>query len=413
MNASATITTDITVDELVARAAALRPLLREEQAATEANGFPIQKVYDALSEAGLFHILKPRRFGGYEMNLDDFYRVVIEVARGCPETGWWFALGTGHAAQIASYFDERAQSEIFGLRPNFQAPWSFAAQKPTAEKVEGGYRVSGTWLYCSGIPYASHFMGNIPLPVSAGASGRPMLTIVIPEGGFTRLDNWGDLMGMKGSGSHGVTVENVFVPDHMTFSFDGEAGIEGPTVGVTLHDNFIYGGLFAAFAEGGLAAMATGLAYAAIDEYEELIATRNTPGTGTLRAYNPDYQRCYGQAVALADSARAITLQGGALYLHHAQQCATGKEPFSLEKAARMDGMYHTAERMVYEAVEMLVRTASSASLKDGARLPRYMRDIIMCVSRGHDQFEFRAANIAKEMLARTRGFSFGAEAGN
>lgn len=407
MNAVTSNAVGITVGELVARAEGLRPLLREEQPATEANRFPTRKVYDALSEAGLFHILKPKRFGGYEMNLDDFYRVVIEVARGCPDTGWWFALGTGHAAQIGSYFSERAQAEIFGLRPNFQSPWSFVANKPTAEKVEGGYRVSGTWYYCSGIPYASHFMGNMALPATENGQGQPMLTVVVPEGSFTRLDNWGELMGMKGSGSHGVVLDDVFVPDHMTFRFDGAAGIDGPTVGAALHGNPLYGGLFAAFAEGGLAAMATGLAYAALDEYEELIATKTTPGTATLRAYNPDYQRSYGQAVALADSARAITLQGGALYLEHAAQSVNGEAPFTPEKAARMDGMYHMAERLAYEAVELLVRTASSAALKDGARLPRYLRDIIMCISRGHDQFEFRAPNIAKEMLARTRGFAF------
>ena len=250
-------------------------------------------------------------------------------------------------------------------------------------------------------------MGNMALPAADNGQGQPMLTVVVPEGSFTRLDNWGELMGMKGSGSHGVVLDDVFVPDHMTFRFDGAAGIEGPTVGASLHGNPLYGGLFAAFAEGGLAAMATGLAYAALDEYEELIATKTTPGTATLRAYNPDYQRSYGQAVALADSARAITLQGGALYLEHAARCVKGEAPFTPEKAARMDGMYHMAERLAYEAVELLVRTASSAALKDGARLPRYLRDIIMCVSRGHDQFEFRAPNIAKEMLARTRGFAF------
>ncbi len=407
MNAVTSTSPEITVGELVARAERLRPLLREEQPATEANRFPTRKVYDALSEAGLFHILKPRRFGGYEMNLDDFYRVVIEIARGCPDTGWWFALGTGHAAQVASYFGERAQAEIFGFRQNFQAPWSFVAQKPVARKVDGGYRVSGTWYYCSGVPYASHFMGNMALPREEGGAGAPMLTVIVPEGSFTRLDNWGELMGMKGSGSHGVVLDDVFVPDHMTFRFDGDAGIDGPTVGSILHGNPLYGGLFAAFAEGGLAAMATGLAFAALDEYEELIATRNTPGTTTLRAFNPDYQRSYGQAVALADSARAITLQGGGLYREHATRCVVGETPFTIEKAVRMDGMYHMAERLAYEAVELLIRTASSAALKDGARLPRYLRDIIMCVSRGHDQFEFRAPNIAKEMLARTRGFAF------
>lgn len=401
------VSENITIDELVTRAEKLRPLLRDEQPATEANRFPTRTVYDALSKEGLFHILKPRRFGGYEMNLDDFYRVVIEISRGCPDTGWWFALGTGHAAQVASYFSEEAQSEIFGLRANFQAPWSFVAHQPTATRVAGGYRVSGNWFYCSGVPYASHFMGNMALPKADAEQGMPMLTVVVPEGSFTRLDNWGDLMGMKGSGSHGVVLDDVFVPDHMTFRFNPDLGIAGPTVGATLHGNPMYGGLFLAFAEGGLAAMATGLAYAALDEYEDLIASRNTPGTATLRAFNADYQRSYGQAVALADSARAITLQGAALYLEHATRCMRGEAAFTVEQAVRLDGMYHMAERLAYEAVELLVRTASSAALKDGARLPRYLRDIIMCVSRGHDQFEFRAPNIAKEMLARTRGFSF------
>lgn len=396
-----------TVRELVARAAALRPLLREEQAATEANGFPTRRVYDAIVAAELFNILTPKRYGGYELNLDDFYRVVIEIARGCPETGWWFALGTGHSAQIASYFDERAQAEIFGFRRNFQAPWSFAVAKTQAEKVDGGYRVSGTWYYCSGVPYASHFMGNIPLPKDADTTGTPMLTVVIPDGSFTRLDNWGDLLGMKGSGSHGVTVEDVFVPEHMTFSFDADLGLTGPTLGYGVHRNPLYSGLFAAFAEGGLSAMSTGLAYAAIDEYEELVATRNTPGRQTLRAYNPDYQRSLGMAVALADSARAITLAGGALYLENAALCARGIEPFNLEKAMRMDGTYHMAERLAYEAVEILVRTASSAALKQDGKLARYTRDILMTISRGHDQFEFRAAGIAQAILTRNRNFSF------
>jgi len=396
-----------TVRDLVARAASLRPLLRQEQAATEANGYPTQRVYDAIVSAGLFNTLTPKCYGGYELNLDDFYQVVIEIARGCPETGWWFALGTGHSAQIASYFGEQAQKEIFGLKPNFQAPWSFAASNTKAEAVDGGYRVNGTWYYCSGVPYASHFMGNIPLPKNTQGAVSPMLTVVIPDGSFTRLDNWGDLMGMKGSGSHGVTVKDVFVPEHMTFSFDADAGLEGPTVGFNIHGNYLYSGLFLAFAEGGLAAMATGLAYAAVDEYEELIATRNTPGATTLRAYNPDYQRSLGMAVALADSARAITLAGGAQYLSNAALCARGVEPFSVEKAMRMDGTYHTAERLAYEAVEILVRTASSTALRQDGRLPRYMRDILMTISRGHDQFEFRAAGIAQQILTRNRNFAF------
>jgi len=394
--------------EYVAKAVALRPLLREKQADTEMRGFPCEAIYDALDRSDLLRILAPKCYGGQELSLNSFYQIVIEIARGCPSTGWWYALGTGHAAQIASYFSKEAQDEIFGLRKNFSAPWSFVSSAQTcARPVEGGWRIDGTWYYASGIPYASHFMGALPLPQTAGEKGAPMLAIVVPQGQFTRLDNWGDLIGMKGSGSHGVRVEDVFVPHAMTYSFDAEAGLDGTTIGFDYHQNPLYGGLFSAFAEGGLAAQATGVALAAIDEYEEIISTKNTPGTSEPRAKNPDFQRMMGMATAWADSARAITLHGADLYLQYGADNAAGRGAFSVEKALRLDGMYHTAERLAHDVVSMMVRTASSASLKDGARLPRYLRDITMCISRGHDQFEFRAARIAREILGRRRAMCF------
>jgi len=392
---------------LIQKAADLRPLLREKQADTEARGFPCEEIYDAIAQSGLFPILKPQCYGGLELSLNTFYRIVIEISRGCPSTGWWYALGTGHAAQIASYFSKQAQDEIFGLRENFSAPWSFVPSNIQLKPVDGGYQVSGTWYYASGVPYASHFMGNIALPKEPDEQGEPMLTIVVPQGQFIRLDNWGSLIGMKGSGSHGVRIEDVFVPQHMTFRFDAAQGLNKPTIGYEIHKNPLYNGLFLAFAEGGLAAQATGVALAAIDEYEEIIATKNTPGSSTLRARDENFQRCMGMATAWADSAKAITLQGADMYAHYGAECAHGRAAFTIEKAMRMDGMYHSAERLAHDVINLMVRTASSASLKDDARLPRYMRDITMCISRGHDQFEFRAAKIAREILTRRRGLSF------
>jgi 3-hydroxy-9,10-secoandrosta-1,3,5(10)-triene-9,17-dione monooxygenase len=124
---------------------------------------------------------------------------VIEVARGCPSTGWWFALGAGHNAQISSYFSPEAQARIFGAAENFHAPWSFAAQGARIRPVEGGYRVSGKWMYCSGVPYASHFMGCARLPAGSGGMSEPSISVVVPRGEFTMLEDWGDLLGMKGA----------------------------------------------------------------------------------------------------------------------------------------------------------------------------------------------------------------------
>jgi 3-hydroxy-9,10-secoandrosta-1,3,5(10)-triene-9,17-dione monooxygenase len=185
----------------------------------------------------------------------------------------------------------------------------------------------------------------------------------------------------------------------MTYHVDLGASMIGPTPGSRLHGDALYGGLFAAFAEGGLSAMATGTAYAAIDEYETIIKTKTTPGTTVLRAENPDFQRTLGIAIALADCARAITLQGADQFLEGAEASVANESPFTPEMAARIDGMYHCAEKLAYDAVEALLRTSSSLALKDGQPLPRYFRDLITLRTRGHDQFEFRAAAIAKPRL--------------
>jgi 3-hydroxy-9,10-secoandrosta-1,3,5(10)-triene-9,17-dione monooxygenase len=394
-------------DDVIARAASLRPLLRAKQDATEALRYPTREVYDALVSAGLFKIVRPRRYGGLELPLATFYRVIIEIARGCPNTGWWFALGTGHNVQIASYLSERAQSEIFGLAENFQAPFAFGGTNRTAERVEGGYIISGVWHYCSGIPYASHFMGAMPMP-GTEASAAVELGFVVPAGQFTQLDNWGDLVGMKGSGSHSARLDKVFVPEHMTFVIDeGIAKLLGTTPGGALHGDPLYNGNFAGFAEGSLAAMSVGQARAATDEYEEILATKNTPQRSSLRAYDPNYLRSMGRAVALIDTAEAAVLEGAARFERYAAEAMNKVAPFSDERANRLDGIYHTIEAMTYEAVGILVRTASSSAIKEGSRIARYLNGGLMLISRGHDQFEFRAEHIAQAMLSRKRGFSY------
>src|SRR5262249_6597044 len=83
----------VTPDELVARADALRPRLLEEQAATEERGYYSEELHDAFREAGFYRIFVPRSYGGLELDVPTFYRVIASVSRGCPSTGWMLALG--------------------------------------------------------------------------------------------------------------------------------------------------------------------------------------------------------------------------------------------------------------------------------------------------------------------------------
>jgi 3-hydroxy-9,10-secoandrosta-1,3,5(10)-triene-9,17-dione monooxygenase len=86
----------LTPDEMLERVRALVPTLRERQAATEAAGRVLDETQAALVDAGLYRAMQPRRFGGYEFSLRDFVRVMTEVSRGCPSTGWSVTLTAGH-----------------------------------------------------------------------------------------------------------------------------------------------------------------------------------------------------------------------------------------------------------------------------------------------------------------------------
>ena len=187
---------DPSPDELVARAVALRPFLRERQAETEERGYPAKDMHDALTAAGFYRIYIPRRFGGLEYHLKVFQRVMINVAQGCSSTGWFTAFGAGHALPMASYYSEKVAAR--GLRPRRR---TFSRRTPprpegTARPVDGGWIVNGTWPYASGVPYATHFMGTATI---LNADGTPVegsppraVVVVIPADRFTMLEDWGD-----------------------------------------------------------------------------------------------------------------------------------------------------------------------------------------------------------------------------
>src|SRR5438876_4703375 len=195
---------------LVARADELRPQLIEEQAATEKRAFYSEEMHEAFRDAGFYRLHVPRRYGGLEQSITAFYRVMMSVSRGCPSTGWMLSLGAGHAQQVAAFYSQEAQDDFFGDDGHFVASASFQYQDALATPVDGGYRVRGRWHFCSGVPYATHHMGLIPTK-SNDIGVEDLLVVMVPREQFRMLDDWGDLIGLKGSGSHSVVVDETVI----------------------------------------------------------------------------------------------------------------------------------------------------------------------------------------------------------
>jgi 3-hydroxy-9,10-secoandrosta-1,3,5(10)-triene-9,17-dione monooxygenase len=385
--------------DLISKADAFRARLLDEQAATEERAQYSEELHEAFTEAGFYRLLQPRRYGGLEVDIPTFYRVMMSISRGCPSTGWMLTLGAGHALQIGSYYPEEAQEEIFG-DGHFVSPASFAFQDALAKPVPGGYRVHGTWHFCSGAPYSTHHVGLAP----TGEEGR-VVVVVVPRKDFLVLDNWGDLIGLKGSGSHSIAVEDALIPASHAIPIEEFLGVGvESTPGYELHGNPMYGGAFIAFAMGELNSVQVGNAQAAVDEFERLVTGRKVMGVGVdaggrLRSEDVDYQRCLGLGLAYTDAAYSIMERCGELYHEYAGRAMDGVDPFGDEKAYRMYGQYMTAHKLSWEAGETVFRAASTSGARDGARMQRYFRDLCAFRTNGLHQLDFKAPAIAQARL--------------
>ena len=394
---------NLTPDQMVARAVALRQQLRNDQAETESRSRYSPEMHDAFTNAGFYRILQPRMFGGYEFDLKTFYRTIIEIARGCPSSGWLLCLGSGHALQVGSSFSKQAQEEIFGPDGHFIAPLSVGnmpGARP-AVPVEGGYLISGKWRYASGVPYSTHFTG---LADVEGADPAESRLVVLPREKYEVLEDWGDLIGLKGSGSNSVVVDNAFAPAHHTVPIDQLMG-EWPLTtqllpGGAIHGNPMYSGGFMGFAIGELTVVQVGAARGMLDLYEEMLGslsiTSMSGNVTTKRYLDHDFQRSFGMALGWVDGAHGIMMRAGEIYMDLARKAVESGRQVSSADHWRLYGMIQTAARLAWEAGELLFRTAGSGASLDGKPMQRYWRDLCAFRSNSVHQFDFRSRAVTQ-----------------
>jgi 3-hydroxy-9,10-secoandrosta-1,3,5(10)-triene-9,17-dione monooxygenase len=374
---------DLSPQEIIARAQALIPEIRDQQAEAERLGHHIDALDRKFTEAGFYRILQPRRFGGYEFDLPTFWKVTLAVATGDPGTGWGLTLGAHHALVLGAFFPEEGQREIFGPAGDYHGPHR-APPTGTAQPVDGGFMVSGTWDYCSGIAHATHLMANTMIAGTQGQDRSDSLVVVVPMEQVTVLDDWGDgvTLGMNSSGSNSARVEHAFVPAHRTSRWNWTRLAE-PAPGARLHGNMMYCGRIYSVYHGGLVIPVIGAARAALAEFEQIITTRKTYLPPPVDRYtHPDYQRPYGHALALTDSAEALLLHVAELYMRYCQRWSQTGQPFSREDDVRLYAMLQQAAQLAIKAIDVIFAAASSSAAKRGQRIQRYYRDV--CMYHGH-----------------------------
>ncbi len=368
----------LTAETVIARAAALRPLLREKQKDSNWLGHYGPEIHKAIDDAGLYRILHPKMFGGYEFGPKTFIRAIMEISRGHPGSGWCYTLGASHAYLLASYWPEDVQRELFGATGEFRAAFP-GIPTGTLIRTEGGYTADGVWPFASGAPIATHFMAGALAPTE---NGPLSIVFVTPIENVTILPDWGkdQYMGMQASGSNSVKVDKLFVPDRYIVSGTPDQTTEhlpDGTPGTRLHKNGIYLGVRMGWFNTEFGAILTGTARAALDEFSEMATTKRVlirPDQKMIE--DASVQETYGRAVALTDSAEALTLAAVDLYEEFCARFMSEGRPFTTKDSFRIWGIASNACRMACEAVEILFHASGGSTGRRDKRLHQYFQDI-------------------------------------
>ncbi|MBV9793718.1 MAG: acyl-CoA dehydrogenase family protein [Actinobacteria bacterium] len=200
--------------ELVARIRALQPLLAAHAAQGEADRRVAEESIVALTEAGLFKIAIPRRYGGYETSMRTMLDVSSAVGEADGGTAWVVTL-CNVCAWLTGLFGERAQDDVWAASPDAKVSGVLA---PTAQavKVEGGFRVTGQWFWNSGSWHADWAVLGLPIVDDQGEPVDQGLAL-IPRSDLGLKETW-FVAGMRSSGSNCLIAEDVFVPEHRIMS---------------------------------------------------------------------------------------------------------------------------------------------------------------------------------------------------
>lgn len=397
-----------TADELIDRAISLRPMLREQQAENAQRGTYSVELHQAFSEAGFYRITAPQMFGGHEHDLETFFRVMVEVATGDPSVGWCLALCSSHAWFVASHWPEAAQREFFS-QGDFIAPHR-AAPGGKLTPVEGGYRLSGTWNYSSGVPHSTYFIGNAILK---GVDSAPPTTfcVAVPRKDFTILEDWGGdrTLGMLSSGSNTVTIDDVFLPADFAvptsaYFMRASEMLDG-TPGTKLHGNPMFLGRIAAPYNMAITSAVVGALKAMIDEFKALITSGRPLPFGQVSA-NEMYERALGTALVRADSCEEMLFGSARRYGQLCDRWAATGAPITEEDNLRMWGVCQEAGRIAGETIDMLYHAAmSSSTTVRGSRVARYLGDWLMYRAHPGNNLEMISAPTGRAHLGRKIDF--------
>ena len=320
-----------------------------------------------LIDSGLFRALQPARYGGLELDVMTFYDAVRQIAGACGSTGWVASILGVHAWQLALFADQ-AQADVWADDPDTLVSSSYA---PTGriDSVDGGYRVDGRWNFSSGCDHAQWvFLGGAVLDREGTAVDFG--TFLLPRRDYTIDDVW-DTVGLRGTGSNDIVVDNAFVPAHRFLSFADTSRCRCP--GHDVNQAPLYRLPFASVFSNTITAPIIGMATGAYDAHVAMMSERVRISYGGQRVVDDGFAQVRVAEAASEIDAAWLQLERNMTELtRHA--IAGERIPIELRARARRDQVRGT-ERAI-QAVDRLFENSGGHALRRGTPIERAWRDV-------------------------------------
>ena len=357
--------------ELIARARAMVPKLAERAFAADRDGRVSAETIAEMSSAGLFRVLQPKRWGGSEMDPRVFYKVQMALAEGCMSTAWVYGVMGVHNWELPLYA-EQAQQDVWGKDSSVRIASTYMPVGK-AEKVEGGYRFSGRWGFSSGVEHCDWIFLGALLPKADG-SGMEHHTFLLPKSDYKVVKNW-DVLGLRGSGSHDIVVENAFVPSYRVNATNDHSDAACP--GRVLNDGWLYRIPFIQVFQRAVSTACIGALDGAIAEFRQRAAA-HVGKHGAKTAEDVNAQLAVSDAMMASDALKLVLLRNFARVV----ECANTGDSMTVEERLLQRAQSSQVPKVCARHVDELLRaTAASGGYKTNP-IERIFRDIHQ--SRGH-----------------------------
>lgn len=322
-----------------------------------------------IRQAGVMRMLQPSDFGGFAAHPAEFAETVMAVAGACGSTGWVCGVGGVHPWEMA-LMDRRLQTEVWGDDPDIWIASPYAAQG-TATPTDGGYLLTGRWNFSSGTDHCDWIFLGALVSETDGAAAQPrqMLHVVLPRTDYTIVEDSWNVIGLAGTGSKDIIVDNAFVPSYRTI--DSEEIASGDQIAEKAgRAETLYRLPFWAMFPLGITAAVIGITEGALAAHLHYQRNR-VSATGTKIKDDPYVLYAISEAAAEIAASRAQLLNGiSRLY----DLADAGKSITFEDRAVVRRDQIRCAWRAVAAADEIFARSGGNAARKTNP-LQRFWRD--------------------------------------